>query len=101
MMLLLEEKKGGKGEKEGWGCGCGSDEMKRGGSSPCRAWNTSGPPARQKGHRATELYILLTREPLLRPEPVQLQYGSTALSHILPFTLTVYTHHTGDMQSIL
>lgn len=44
-------------------------QLKRGGlwstSSPRGSWNPSGPPAPRKGHRASQPYILITKEPSL------------------------------------
>lgn len=60
--------------------------------------NPSGPPARRKGHGATQPYILITKEPSLRPATAGLQYGLTALSLHLSVTFTVYSHHQRDVQ---
>lgn len=111
MLLLEEEKRKEKKEKRGWRWWWGGQWLKRR-EKRGKDWgrtvnppsylscprNPSGPPARRKGHGATQPYILITKEPSLRPATAGLQYGLTALSLHLSVTFTVYSHHQRDVQ---
>lgn len=80
--------------KKGWGDGGeGGGELKR------RGRKEDKPPTRAL--ESIWSIILITKEPSLWPETLQPQYGFTDLPRSLSFTLTVYSHHGGDVQCVV
>ncbi len=67
-------KREGRKKEEGGGVGGGGlvwkEEDQGRQAHHAAPGNPSGPPAHQKGHRATQPYILITKEPSLWPETV-------------------------------
>lgn len=60
-----EKERQGKKRTGGGGEGGGEKRRTRADKLLMQPWNPSGPPAHHKGHRATQPYILITKEPSL------------------------------------